>query len=44
VLRDRFLQHVNAEASALLTEAKYEVSQRVESHREAEREPRLLAG
>ena len=42
-LRDWFLEHVNANPSALMTEAKYDVSRRIE-HREAEREPRLLAG
>jgi hypothetical protein len=42
-LRDRYLEHVNADASALLSEAKYDVSRRIEG-REAERELRLLAG
>ena len=42
-LRDRYLEHVNADPSALMIEAKYDVSRRIEG-REAEREPRLLAG
>ena len=42
-LRDRWLEHVNADASVLLNEANYDVGRRIEG-REAEREPRLLAG
>ena len=42
-LRDRWLERVNAEPSGVLTEAKYDVSRRIE-RREAEQEPRLLAG
>jgi hypothetical protein len=42
-LRDRWLEHVNADASALLTEAKYDVSRRIEG-REAGPQRRLLAG
>src|SRR5687767_3718200 len=42
-LRDRWLERVNADASALAGEGKYDVSRRIEG-REAEREPRLLAG
>jgi hypothetical protein len=32
-LRDRYLEHVNADASALLTETKYDVSRRIERSR-----------
>ena len=42
-LRDRWLERVNADASALVSEAKYDVSRRVEG-RDAEPAPRLLAG
>ena len=42
-LRDRFLEHVNADPSGVLGEGKYDVSRRVD-HRDAERERRLLAG
>jgi hypothetical protein len=42
-LRDRWLEHVNADRSILLSEAKYDVSRRIE-RREAEPERRLLAG
>jgi hypothetical protein len=42
-LRDRWLEHVNADPSALLTEAKYDVGRRIE-RRAVERERRLLAG
>ena len=42
-LRDRWLERVNADGSALLIEAKYDVIRRIEG-REAEPEPRLLAG
>jgi hypothetical protein len=42
-LRDRWLERVNADTSAVLGEAKYDVSRRIEG-REAEPEPRLLAG
>src|SRR5688500_541127 len=37
-LRDRFLEHVNADPSALLGDGKYDVSRRIEG-REAEPEP-----
>jgi hypothetical protein len=45
-LRDRYLEHVNADASALLTEAKYDVSRRIEGREHCDAEPgqRLLAG
>ena len=42
-LRDRFLEHVNGEASALPSEPKYNVSRRIEG-READPERRLLEG
>jgi hypothetical protein len=42
-LRDRWLEHVNADASALVREGKYDLSRRIE-HVEAEPERRLLAG
>ena len=42
-LRDRWLEHVNADASALASEGKYDVSRRIE-HRDAGQQPRLLAG
>jgi hypothetical protein len=42
-LRDRFLEHVNADPSAVTGEGKYDVSRRI-GHREAEAEQRLLAG
>ena len=42
-LRDRWLERVDADASALLIEAKYDVSRRIEG-RDAEPERRLLAG
>jgi hypothetical protein len=42
-LRDRWLERVNADASALMGEGKYDVSRRME-YVEAEPERRLLAG
>jgi hypothetical protein len=42
-LRDRYLEQVNADPSAMRIEGKYDVSRRVEG-REAEPERRLLAG
>ena len=41
-LRDRYLEHVNAEPSALVSEGKYDVSRRIEGREHAK--PRLLAG
>ena len=44
-LRGGYLEHVNGEVSALLIEAKYDVSRRIEGREaEPEPEPRLLAG
>jgi hypothetical protein len=40
--RDRWLEHVNADASALPSEGKYDVSRRIAPVREAR--PALLAG
>jgi hypothetical protein len=42
-LRDRRLEQVNADPSAVAGDGKYDVSRRID-RREAEREPRLLAG
>jgi hypothetical protein len=42
-LRDRWLEQVNPDPSAVTGEGKYDGSRRIE-RREAEREPRLLAG
>jgi hypothetical protein len=42
-LRDRYLEHVNADPSAVQGKGKYDVSRRID-HRDAEPERRLLAG